>query len=75
MAIKPISKLHANRKVEIDLTGPDGNAYVLLSFADKYAKRLGKDSEKILSEMKSGDYENLLKVFDREFGDCVDLYR
>jgi len=25
--------------------------------------------------MTSGDYENLLKVFDREFGAYVDLYR
>jgi hypothetical protein len=29
----------------------------------------------LIEEMMSGDYENLLKVFDREFGDYVTLYR
>jgi hypothetical protein len=36
---------------------------------------LQKDPKPILKEMMSGDYENLLKVFDREFGDFVDLIR
>jgi hypothetical protein len=29
----------------------------------------------ILKEMRSGDYENLISVFDREFGSVVTLYR
>ena len=33
------------------------------------------DSKKITNEMMSGDYENLIKVFDREFGSVVTLYR
>lgn len=62
-------------KPEIDLTGPQGNAFFLLGTAKKMAKQLGKDSEAILHEMKSGDYENLIDVFDREFGQYVDLVR
>ena len=61
--------------IEIDLTGPDGNAFVLLGYADTLAKQLDKDSKAIREEMSAGDYEHLVKVFDREFGDFVVLYR
>jgi len=61
--------------VEIDLTGPDGNAFVLLGTANKLAKQLGLDGKAIQSEMMSGDYENLIKVFDKHFGEFVTLYR
>ena len=37
------------------------------------AKELGKDSEAIVKEMSSGDYENVLDVFEREFGSIVTL--
>jgi len=74
MAIRKKSALR-RRKIEIDLTGPEGNAYCLLAYAEDFCKQLGKDWKKISEEMMSGDYENLLKVFDREFGSIVDLYR
>lgn len=59
--------------IVIDLTGPDGNAYVLMGYANRFAKQLGKDASKIIAEMMSGDYENLIQVFDREFGTFVIL--
>ena len=61
--------------VEIDLTGPDGNAFVLMGYASKWAKQLGLDSKKIQEEMTSGDYENLIGVIEKYFGDYVTLYR
>jgi hypothetical protein len=61
--------------VEIDLTGPDGNAFVLLGHAKSLAKQLELDGGKIQSEMMSGDYENLIEVFDKYFGEFVTLYR
>lgn len=61
--------------VEIDLAGPDGNAFVLLGYAKNLAKQLALDSKKIQSEMMAGDYENLIKVFDKHFGEFVTLYR
>jgi len=63
------------RGIEIDLTGPQGNAYVLLGMADDLAKQLDKDSAAIRAEMKSGNYEHLVDVFEREFGEYVTLYR
>ena len=66
------------RKRVIDLTGPDGNAFYLLGTAMNLCKQLDLSSEKteeILDEMKSSDYENLIKVFDKYFGKLVDLER
>lgn len=59
----------------IDLTGPDGNAFVLLGYAKRFASQLGLDYNSIKTEMTSGDYENLLKVFDENFGSFVILER
>jgi hypothetical protein len=62
-------------KVEIDLTGPDGNAFVLIGLASKWSKQLGLDSKKIQEEMTSGDYENLINTIEKYFGQSVILYR
>ena len=63
------------REIVIDLTGPDGNAYALLAYANRFAKQLKLPSEKITSEMMKGDYEHLLQTFDKYFGDYVILER
>lgn len=76
MAIKSLQK--RTGKIEIDLTGPDGNAFVLLATAEALGRKLGYDKrsiELILDEMQLADYECLLQTFDREFGHIVDLYR
>ena len=57
----------------IDLTGPQGNAFFLLGQAEQYARQLGLDGDQIITEMKSGDYKNLVAVFDHYFGDYVIL--
>jgi hypothetical protein len=59
----------------IDLDGPDGNAYVLLATARSFARQLGLDEKLISEEMRAGDYENLLEVFDDYFGHFVILER
>jgi hypothetical protein len=61
--------------IEIDLTGPQGNAFYLLGTAKKLANQLGLNSNEILNEMQSGDYENLIQVFDKNFGSFVTLYK
>jgi hypothetical protein len=64
-----------NNKPVIDLTGPEGNAYCLMGYANRYAKELGLNKNEIITEMNSGDYENLIQVFDKYFGDYVILER
>ena len=65
----------SDRHIEIDLTGPEGNAYCLMGYAKRYAEQLGLDSDAIIAEMKSSDYENLVVVFDKYFGEYITLLR
>ena len=77
MTIHSAKKL-ANKKMQIDLTGPDGNAFVLLGIANRFCKDFKystTETRKIKDDMMSGDYEHLLKVFEENFGDYVDMYR
>ena len=70
-----IRKKQPKEEIVIDLTGPDGNAFALLGYADRFAKQLDLDSVTIKAEMMNGDYENLIKVFDEWFGYFVILER
>jgi hypothetical protein len=59
----------------IDLTGPDGNAFALMAYATNFSRQLKEDPKPVIDEMMGGDYENLLQVFDRHFGEFVILER
>ena len=62
----------------IDLTGPQGNAFVLLGYAKQFARQLKFDDElkdKIVAEMQEDDYEHLVETFDKYFGEFVILER
>jgi hypothetical protein len=61
--------------IVIDLTGPDGNAFVLIGKAGNLAKQLGLDGKAIQKEMMSGNYDQLVKTFDKHFGDFVTLLK
>lgn len=72
------SKTERQGPIVIDLTGPDGNAFVLMAKAKAFCKQIGyssEDTQGIIDEMTSSDYEHLLEVFDREFGTFVILER
>lgn len=70
-----IKKRKLAGKLEINLLGPEGNAFVLIGYAKCLSDELGRDFKPIQTKMMSGDYENLIKVFDEEFGDFVIIYR
>lgn len=62
----------------IDLTMPDGNAFVLMGHARRLARQLDWPNHKIeglIGEMMSSDYEHLISVFDDHFGKFVTLLR
>jgi len=63
----------ALRPTTIDIDGPDGNAYALMGYATRYSKQLGLPTATILEEMRSGDYINLLRTFEKYFGEFVAL--
>ena len=63
-----------NREFVINLDGPDGNAFALMAYAQRFAKDMGYVSaEAIINNMKSGDYTNLVRTFDKYFGEFVIL--
>ena len=73
-----IRKKVENKTLVIDLTGPQGNAFVLIGYVKQFGRQLKMSSaevERIVYQMQSGDYENLIKVFDKHFGDFVILER
>ena len=61
--------------VVIDLTGPAGNAFALMGYANRFAKQLGLNGKEITNEMMQGDYEHLVQTFDKYFGSTVILER
>lgn len=73
-----IRKKEQNREIVIDLTGPQGNAFFLLGMAQDLGKQLGygkEELEVLRARMTESDYENLIKVFDQNFGQFVILER
>lgn len=62
-------------KLEIDLTGPDGNVFSLIGIGGRLCKQLGKNSEIFTRRMMSRDYEYAVATFEEYFGDFVTLYR
>ena len=62
-----------DREFYIDLDCVQGNANNLLTTAMYLANQVGLDGDKIIVEMKSGDYINLVKIFDKYFGKYVIL--
>lgn len=59
----------------VDLTGPEGNAFCLMGYAKKWAVQLGREPAPILADMKSGNYEHLVDVMEKEFGSFATFLR
>lgn len=75
--IREKQKSSTQYPIIIDLTGPDGNAFALIAYAKRFATQLGWSDRgsSLIDEMMSGDYEHLLEVFDKAFGEYVILER
>ena len=70
-----IKKKIKKSQIEMDLTGPEGNVFVLIGTAMNLARQFGIDDEMIKEQMMSGDYENAVQTFDKYFDEHVILYR
>jgi hypothetical protein len=70
-----VDKRPKKGKIEIDLQGPNGNAFMLLAIAKDLAHQLDMDWNSVHNEMTSSDYEWLLQVMDYHFGDFIIMYR
>jgi hypothetical protein len=77
MTIRKKRKPSHREKTVIDLTGPEGNAFYLMGLVQNIYRRSGawELGQEIVKEMKSSDYEHLLKTFDLYLGDHYILER
>ena len=59
----------------IDLQGPSGNAFALMGRAVDLLRQLDRRDEvhAMRTDMMSGDYDNLIRIFEENFGDYVEL--
>ena len=59
----------------IDLQGPQGNAFYLIALAEDLLRQLNQTHlfEMMRTEMMSGDYNKLIGIFEKNFGDYVEL--
>jgi hypothetical protein len=59
----------------IDLRGPQGNAFALVGRAVELLRQLDRRDEvhAMRTDMMSGDYNNLLRIFEENFSDYVEL--
>lgn len=67
-----------NRKIEIDLSKEEGNAYYIIGLVDTLGRQIGihrKVRKDIKQTMMLGTYEDLIKTFDIWFGEFVILYK
>ena len=78
-----IRKTKPREEFIVDLDGPQGNAFNLMGLVNAITLKYGipfvdtgdgnKTPDDIIEEMKSGDYKNLVKTFDKYFGSIVVL--
>jgi|TARA_R110000772_G_scaffold3706_9_gene13244 hypothetical protein len=61
---------HFRESIVVDISGEQGSEQNLIALATSFAK---PDHEDIVRDMKSGDYEHLVNVFDEHFSDIVTL--
>jgi hypothetical protein len=69
-------------KIEIDLTGPNGNVFCLISIATDLAQLLNKrrdadyfDIPALQKDMMNKDYEHAIQVMEKNFGHMIIMYR
>jgi hypothetical protein len=70
-----LSKLKKT-KPQMDLSGPEGNVFVLIGTGLGLGKELGWNEEELdtfKDEMMSSDYTHAVETFDLNFGRYIDL--
>jgi hypothetical protein len=69
-------------KLEIDLTGPQGNVFSLIGIAMDLGSELNKlrgneyiNIKELQEDMMSKDYEHAIQVMEKNFGHLIIMYR
>lgn len=64
---KKLEEKMSEGKPKLELSGVDGNAFVILGEAQRVAKQNDMDWDAIREEAESGDYDNLLQTLMKYF--------
>lgn len=65
-------------KIELDLTGPNGNAFIVVGTIAKLMRKLKFHPDQITAvtkEMMSKDYEHLIATAEKHFGQYINFCR
>ena len=60
-------------KRKINLLGPEGNAFMLMAICQHKAEETGMDWEAIQADAIKGDYEHLVDVLEKHFGEYFEF--
>ena len=70
------------QRIEIDLTGPDGNVFSLISIGMNLLKELNKrrgaeyfNIKEFQEEMMRSDYDHSVNTMEKYFGHLIIMYR
>ena len=69
-----IRKKKIASNIIIDIDGPEGNAHNIMGTAVMLGRDHGYSEDRLnemVNDMKSGDYINLLSLFNEEFGSFI----
>lgn len=65
------------KKIQIDLSGNDGNVFVLIGISDSIGQQLRlspEDRDAIRADMMSSDYEHAVATLEKNYGAFIDIY-
>lgn len=71
------SRSEMARKIQVDLKGPEGNAFDLMAIAENIGKSLKVPKEQrdaIQKDMMSSNYDHLVATLEKHYGDYIDIY-
>lgn len=66
-------QLNHDRKITIDLDGPQGNVFHLLALGANLARQCCIDEHALIQEMKQSDYTHAVLTLDKHFGHAIVL--
>jgi len=67
---------NAKEKAVLDLNGPEGNAMCLIATGISILKQMGSSEDDLVlyrKKMMSGNYNSIVKNFDSQFSEFIDL--
>lgn len=69
----PLKKKKENTRPRVDLSGPEGNAFFIISYSKKWCKDLNLDFSNIFGHWRKMHYDEIVALFCHYFSDYADI--